>query len=76
MNRHNISSGLFRSAGFDPASGTLELEFMKGVCRRWLAMSAQIYQRFCSTADPDAFFRHHIDGRYSSLYGESGPLRR
>ncbi|ADU72117.1 KTSC domain-containing protein [Pantoea sp. At-9b] len=75
MNRHDITSGLFRSAGFDPTCSILELEYSNGTCRRWLAVPTQIYQGFCSASDPDTFFRHHIEGRYSSLHGESVPFK-
>lgn len=67
MNRHDVSSLLFRSAGYDPTSGVLELEYRNGSCRRWLAVPAKVYQAFCATADCDAFFRSSIEGRYISL---------
>nr|WP_237165035.1 KTSC domain-containing protein [Pantoea agglomerans] len=38
MNRHDIVSALFRSAGFDATTGVLELEYRNGACRRWLAV--------------------------------------
>ena len=76
MNRHDITSGLFRSAGFAPTSGILELEYRNGACRRWLAVPARLYQGFCAAEDPDAFFRRYIDGHFFFLHGESGPLRR
>ena len=73
MKRHDISSTLFRSAGFDPTSGVLELEYRNGGRRRWLAVPARVYQAFCVAADPDAIFRSSIDGRYISLRGRHGP---
>lgn len=73
MKRLDISSTLFRSAGFDPTSGVLELEYRNGRCRRWLAVPARVYQAFCAAADPDHFFRSSIDGRYLSVRGRSGP---
>lgn len=73
MKRHNMTTPLFRSVGFDPTSGVLELEYRNGSCRRWLAVPASVYQAFCAAADPDAFFRCSIDGRYLSVRGLSGP---
>lgn len=73
MKRHHIRSALFRSAGFDPTAGVLELEYRDGSCRRWLAVPARVYQAFCAAPDPDAIFRSSIDGRYISLRGRSGP---
>lgn len=73
MNRHDVTSTLFQSAGYDPTTGVLELEYRNGSCRRWLAVPAKIYQGFCAAADPDAFFRATIDGRYLSVRGRSGP---
>lgn len=67
MNRHEMTSQLFRSAGYDPTTGVLELEYRNGACRRWLAVPAKVYQAFCVTADGDAFFRSSIEGRYISL---------
>ncbi|MEJ1268217.1 KTSC domain-containing protein [Pantoea ananatis] len=60
MKRHDInSSSLFRSAGFDPTSGVLELEYRNGTCRRWLAVPAHTYQGFCAALDQDAFPRKY-----------------
>jgi hypothetical protein len=73
VKRHDINTTLFRSAGFDPTAGVLELEYRDGSCRRWLAVPARVYQAFCAAADPDAFFRGSIDGRYLSVRGRSGP---
>lgn len=72
MKRHDISTPLFSSAGFDPTSGVLELEYRNGNCRRWLAVPARVYQAFCAAADQDDFFRGNIDGRYLSVRGGSG----
>ncbi|OWS73238.1 hypothetical protein CBW22_23485, partial [Pantoea sp. VS1] len=44
MNRHEVTSQLFRSAGYDPTTGVLELEYRNGACRRWLAVPAKVYQ--------------------------------
>ncbi|WP_205953141.1 KTSC domain-containing protein [Pantoea stewartii] len=71
MRRHDINTTLFRSAGFDPTSGVLELEYRDGNCRRWLAVPARVYQAFCAAADPDNFFRDNINGRYLSVSGGS-----
>ncbi|ARF52549.1 MULTISPECIES: KTSC domain-containing protein [Pantoea] len=68
MKRHDINSSLFRSAGFDPTSGVLELEYRNGSCRRWLAVPARVYQGFCAAVDPDSFFRESIDNRYFSMH--------
>jgi len=73
VKRHDINTTLFRSAGFDPTSGVLELEYRNGSCRRWLAVPARVYQAFCTAADPDTFFRGSIDGHFISLRGRSGP---
>lgn len=73
MKRHDMNTTLFSSAGFDPTSGVLELEYRNGSCRRWLAVPARVYQGFCAAADPDAFFRGSIDGRYLSVRGQCGP---
>ncbi|PAW31269.1 KTSC domain-containing protein [Pantoea vagans] len=75
MNRHNVTSALFSSAGYDATTGMLELEYRNGACRRWLAVPARVYQGFCAAADSDAFFRASIEGRYISLRG-SLSLRR
>lgn len=69
MNRRYVTSTTFLSAGFDPTTGVLELEYRNGYCRRWLAVPAKIYQAFCATADPDAFFKDKIEGRYLSVKG-------
>lgn len=74
MKRHDIKTMLFSSAGFDPTSGVLELEYRNGSCRRWLAVPARVYQAFCAASDPDTFFRNNIDGRYLSVRGKSGLL--
>lgn len=75
MSRHEVTSQQFRSAGYDPTTGVLELEYRNGACRRWLAVPANVYQAFCAAADTDTFFRNSIEGRYISLRG-SLSLRR
>ncbi|MDE8559224.1 KTSC domain-containing protein, partial [Pantoea vagans] len=75
MNRHNVTSALFSSAGYDATTGVLELEYRNGACRRWLAVPPRVYQAFCAAADSDAFFRTRIEGRYLSVRG-SLSLRR
>ncbi|EOZ2187793.1 hypothetical protein ACYAEL_004771 [Enterobacter hormaechei] len=42
MNRHEVTSQLFRSAGYDPTTGVPELEYRNGACRRWLALPAKV----------------------------------
>ena len=69
MNRHEVTSQLFRSAGYDPTTGVPELEYRNGACRRWLALPAKVYQAFCAAADGDAGFRSRIGGRYLARRG-------
>lgn len=66
MNRHEVTSTLFRSAEYDATTGVLELEYRNGACRRWLALPAKVYQAFYVAADSDTFFRTRINGRYLS----------
>lgn len=62
MNRYEITSTLFRSAGYDAATGVLELEYRIVACRRWLPVLVKFYQVCCAAADNDTFFRARIDG--------------
>ncbi|WP_397324872.1 KTSC domain-containing protein [Pantoea agglomerans] len=45
MNRHNVTSALFSSAGYDATTGVLELEYRNGACRRWLAVPERFTRR-------------------------------
>ncbi|AYP25859.1 KTSC domain-containing protein [Pantoea agglomerans] len=57
MNRHDVTSVLFSSVGYDATTGVFELEYRNGVCRRWLAVPAKVYQAFCAAAEGDIFFK-------------------
>lgn len=64
MNRTPVRSSNIRSVGYDPASGTLEVEFNSGGVYQYSGVAETIYQGFMRAASKGSYFHDHIKGRY------------
>jgi len=66
MERKRINSSKIRSAGYDPKSQTLELEFSDGRVVAYRGVSPEVYRQFTAAPSPVSFFEDKIDENYSS----------
>jgi KTSC domain-containing protein len=66
MERKRVNSSKIRSAGYDPKSQTLELEFSDGRVVAYRGVSPEVYRQFTAAPSPVSFFEDKIDENYSS----------
>ncbi len=64
VRRHLLDSGVLRSAGYDPATAQLEIEFHSGDVYRYYAVPPSVFRELFEAASPGAFFNRRISGRY------------
>lgn len=64
MQRERLVSNAILSAGYDPASGELELEFRSGHVYRYEGVPASVYDWLLRTRNKGAFVRRMVTGRY------------
>lgn len=65
MERRPLASRAVISAGYDPASRTLELEFASGRVYRYDAVPAGTYEWLLRAHSKGAFVTRMINGRYA-----------
>jgi hypothetical protein len=66
MERKRVNSSKIRSAGYDPKSQTLEIEFSDGRIVAYRGVSGEIYRQFTAAPSPVSFFEDKIDESYPS----------
>jgi KTSC domain-containing protein len=66
MERKRVNSSKIRSAGYDPKSQTLELEFSDGRVVAYRGVSPEVYRQFTAAPSPVSFFEDKIDESYPS----------
>jgi hypothetical protein len=66
MERKRVNSGKIRSAGYDPKSQTLELEFSDGRIVSYRGVSGEVHRQLMNAPSPTSFFEDKIDESYPS----------
>ncbi len=66
MERKRINSSKIRSAGYDPKSQTLELEFSDGKVVQYRGVSGEVHRQFMAAPSPTSFFEDKIDESFPS----------
>lgn len=66
MERKRINAANIRSAGYDPATQSLEIEFVNGSVYQYSRVSAEVYRRFANASSPGSFFKDSIEEDYSA----------
>ena len=66
MERKRVNSSRIRSAGYDPKSQTLELEFSDGKIVQYRGVSGEVYRQLTAAPSPVSFFEDKIDESYPS----------
>ena len=64
VERFGIYSSAFRSAGYDQASHTLELEFKTASVVQYYDVPEYIYTDFLHAASKEEYYRSHLIGQY------------
>ncbi len=64
MVRDSVDSSMFVSIGFEPNTGTLEVEFVQGEIYEYFAVPEFIYRGLMLAGPKGAFFNRNIEGRY------------
>ncbi len=62
MQRVPVSSSTIVSVGFDPASQTLEVEFMNGQIYQYFDVPEPYYQALISDSSPGTYLNQNIKG--------------
>lgn len=60
MERKRINSSKIRSAGYDPKSQVLEIEFSDGKIIQYSGVSPEIYRQFTAAPSPVSYFEDKI----------------
>ena len=66
MDRQQIISSNIRSAGYDPDSQVMEVEFMNGSVYRFAWVPEDVYDDLVRAWSPGKYFNQFIKGRYLS----------
>jgi hypothetical protein len=64
MLRHFVVSSDLKSAGYDPATRTLEIEFHSGGVYQYSGVSEWVYQALMAAPSHGRYFHANIKGRY------------
>ena len=64
MERKRINSSRIRSAGYDPKTQTLEIEFTDGRITSYRGVSAEIYRQFSNAPSPVSYYEDKIAENY------------
>ena len=64
MDRKRINSSRIRSAGYDPKSQVLEIEFNDGRITGYRGVSPEVYRQFTNAPSPVSFFEDKIAENY------------
>ena len=64
MERKRVNSSRIRSAGYDPRSQTLEVEFSDGRVVSYRGVSAEVNRQFMNAPSPVSFFEDKIVESY------------
>lgn len=64
MKRTPVSSSNIRSIGYDPATQTLEVEFLNGGIYHYHGVPPAEYQALMAAASHGTYLNAHIKGRY------------
>jgi hypothetical protein len=64
MERYNVASSNVRSIGYDPASGTLEVEFVVGTIYQYYGVPQNIYDLLMHEASKGRFLNTYVKNQY------------
>jgi len=64
MKRQPLQSSVLASAGYDPDTAVLELEFTSGDRYRYFAVPPSVFRALLDADSPGAYFNTHIGDRY------------
>jgi len=66
MERKRVNSSKIRSAGYDPKSQLLEIEFGDGKVIQYRGVSQEVNRQFLAAPSPASFFEDKIDESFPS----------
>lgn len=69
MDRKPVKSSSVRSAGFDPTTGRLEVEFARGTLYSYKGVSQEMYDGLMAAESAGKFYAQHIRGKYDYSKG-------
>jgi hypothetical protein len=64
MNREYIGSEDVSSAGYDPETMVMEIEFHNGTVFQYLEVPAEIFEGLISSVNPGKFFAQSIKNKF------------
>jgi KTSC domain len=65
MERKPLRSSQFKSAGYDAATRTLEIEFSTGTIMQYSGVTRQVADDFMRASSPQSFYRDRIEEEYN-----------
>lgn len=66
MERKRINASDVRSAGYDPRSRVLEIEFSDGGIYQYSGVSEEVHRRFVNAPSPGSYFRDNIEESFTA----------
>ena len=66
MERKRVNSSKTRSAGYDPKTQVLEIEFSDGKVLAFRGVSSEVHRQFMAAPSPTSFFEDKIDESFPS----------
>lgn len=65
MNRETVASSNLRSAGYDPATNTLEIEFRNGRVYQYFNVPEAVYNGLMNAASHGRYHHRRIEDKFS-----------
>jgi KTSC domain len=65
MDREYVISSNVRSIGYDPDSGTLEVEFLNSYVYQYYNVPTHVYEALMAASSKGQFFNSQIKGMYA-----------
>jgi hypothetical protein len=65
MERYNVASSNVQSVGYEPQSGTLEVEFVVGTIYQYYGVPQNIYEQFMREPSKGRFLNTYIKNQYA-----------
>ena len=66
MERKRLNASNMRSAGYDPRSRVLEIEFSSGAIYQYAGVSEEIHRRLMNSPSPGSYFRDQIEESFTA----------
>ena len=73
MERHRLSGGRLKSAGYDAHTQRLEIEFVDSPSKTFKGVPREVWRRLLAAPNPASFYADRIEEEYAFEVGAAAP---